>query len=259
MTDICYLSCHLPAPRPFAAAVGEVCFKLEVAYCVGGVISPLLANIYLHYALDEWFAKVVTRHCVGEAYLVRYADDYAAGFEYESEARRFRTALDGRLGKFQLELEPTKTRVLRFGRFAKRDALRRGERPAVFDFLGFTHYCGTSRSGRFKLKWRTSKQRLRAKLHAMREWIGTHLIVPVAYVWRTVNRKLTGHYAYYNVSDNWRQVQEFRRRTLQALWWGLNRRSQRRSVSWREFLAYIDRYPLARPRRVVSLNPVATS
>lgn len=225
----------------------------------GGVISPLLANIYLHYALDEWFAKVVTRHCVGEAYLVRYADDYAACFEYESEARRFRTALDGRLGKFQLELEPTKTRVLRFGRFAKRDALRRGERPAVFDFLGFTHYCGTSRSGRFKLKWRTSKKRLRAKLHAMREWIRTHLIVPVAYVWRTVNRKLTGHYAYYNVSDNWRLVQEFRRRTLQALWWGLNRRSQRRSLSWREFLAYIDRYPLARPRRVVTLNPVATS
>ena len=225
----------------------------------GGVISPLLANIYLHYALDEWFAKVVMRRCEGEAYLVRYADDYTACFQHESEARRFRTALEGRLGKFHLELEPTKTQVLKFGRFAKRDAVRRGERPAVFDFLGFTHYCGTSRSGRFKLKWRTSKKRFRAKLHAMREWIRSHLTVPVAELWRTVNRKLTGHYAYYYVSDNWGLVREFRQRTLKALWWGLNRRSQRRSFTWQKFLAYVDRYPLAPPRRVVNLNPVTTA
>ncbi len=223
----------------------------------GGVISPLLANIYLHYALDEWFAKVVRRCCAGEAYLVRYADDYAACFQDESEARRFRTALEGRLREFHLELEPTKTRVLRFGRFSKRDAVWRGERPAVFDFLGFTHYCGTSRSGRFKLKWRTSKKRFRAKLHAMREWIRSHLTVPVAELWKTVNRKLAGHYAYYYVSDNWRLVREYRQRTLKALWWGLNRRSQRRSFKWQKFLAYVDRYPLASPRRVVNLNPVA--
>ena len=225
----------------------------------GGVISPLLANIYLHYALDVWFAKVVTRDCGGEAYLVRYADDYAACFEHESEARRFRTALDKRLGKFHLELEPTKTRVLRFGRFAKRDALRRGEQLAVFDFLGLTHYCGISRSGRFKLKWRTSKKRFRAKLQAIREWIRSHLTVPVAKLWKTVNRKLSGHYAYYYVSDNWRMVAEFRRQTLKALWWGLNRRSQRRSFTWRNFLAYVDRYPLATPRQVANLNPVPTA
>lgn len=225
----------------------------------GGVISPLLANIYLHYALDGWFARQVPRCCVGEAFLVRYADDFVAGFEEESEARRFRTALEEQLGAFHLELEPTKTRVLRFGRFAKRDARRRGQRPEVFDFLGFTHHCGTSRSGRFKLKWRTSKKRLRAKLHAMREWMRTHLIVPVKRLWETVNRKLLGHYAYFNVSDNWKMVCEFRRRTLLTLWWGLNRRSQRRSFTWRKFLAYIDTYPVARPRRVVNLNPVPTS
>jgi RNA-directed DNA polymerase len=224
----------------------------------GGVISPLLANVYLHYALDEWFAKVVARRCAGEAYLTRYADDYAACFRYESEARWFRTALEERLGKFQLELEPTKTRVLRFGRFAKRDAERRGERPAVFDFLGFTHYCGTSRSGRFKLKWRTSKKRFRAKLHALREWIASHRTVPVAELWKTVNRKLTGHFAYYYVSDNWAMVREFRQRVLKALWWGLNRRSQRRSFGWQKFLAYVDRYPLTSPRQVVNLNPIPT-
>jgi hypothetical protein len=224
----------------------------------GGVISPLLANIYLHYALDEWFAKVVKRGCQGEAYLVRYADDFVACFQYEADARRFRTALDGRLGKFQLEVEPSKTRMLRFGRFAKRDAERRGERVAVFDFLGLTHYCGTSRAGRFKLKWRTSTKRLRAKLHAMREWIRSHLTLPVAELWTTVNRKLAGHYAYYHVSDNWTGVQQFRWRTLKALYWGLNRRSQRHSFTWREFVAYVGRYPLATPRRVVNLNPAPT-
>jgi len=222
------------------------------------VASPLLANIYLHYALDEWFAKVVKRDCQGEAYLVRYADDFVACFQYEADARWFRTALEGRLGKFQLEVEPTKTRMLRFGRFAKRDLERRGERVAVFDFLGLTHYCGTSRAGRFKLKWRTSKKRLRVKLHAMREWIRSHLTVPVAELWTTVNRKLAGHYAYYYVSGNWAMVQEFRRRTLKTLWWGLNRRSQRRSFTWRKFLDYVNRYPLATPRRVVNLNPALT-
>src|SRR6266540_961866 len=224
----------------------------------GGVISPLLANIYLHYALDEWFAKVVKKGCQGEAYLVRYADDFVACFEYETDACRFRTALAVRLGRFKLEVEPTKTQMLRFGRFAKRDAQMRGERVAVFDFLGLTHYCGTSRTGRFKLKWRTSKRRFRVKLRAMRKWICSHPSLPLAELWRTVNRKLQGHYAYYHVSDNWTGVQQFRWRTLKALYWGLNRRSQRHSFTWREFVAYVGRYPLATPRRVVNLNPAPT-
>jgi RNA-directed DNA polymerase len=221
----------------------------------GGVISALLANIYLHYALDEWFAKVVKRCCQGEAYLVRYADDFVACFQDETDARRFRTALAERLERFKLELEPSKTQMLRFGRRAKRDAQLRGERVAVFDFLGLTHYCGTSRAGRFKLKWRTSKKRFRSKLRAMRKWIRSHPGLPLADLWRTVNRKLQGHYAYYNVSDNWAAVTEFRARTAKALWRGLNRRSQRRSFSWEKFWRYVDRYPLARPRRVVNLNP----
>src|SRR6266511_679348 len=140
--------------------------KLKVTFCVRGVISPLLANIYLHYALDEWFAKVVKKGCQGEAYLVRYADDFVACFEYETDACRFRTALAVRLGRFKLELEPRKTQLLRFGRFARWDAQTPGARVAVFDFLGLTQYCGTSRTGRFKLKWRTSKRRFRVKLRS---------------------------------------------------------------------------------------------
>lgn len=225
----------------------------------GGVISPLLANVYLHYVLDDWFAKVVRRDSVGQAYLVRFADDFVACFQGESDAVKFRRSLERRLAKFGLELEPTKTRTLRFGRFAARDAERRGERAAVFDFLGFTHYCGKSRAGWFKLKRRTSKKRLRAKLHALREWIRSHLTLPVGELWETVNRKLSGHYAYYHVSDNWTGVQQFRWRTLKALYWGLNRRSQRHSFTWREFLVYVNRHPLAVPRRVVNLNPAPVS
>ena len=221
----------------------------------GGVISPLLANVYLHYALDEWFAKVVRRNCHGEAYLVRYADDYVACFEYETDARRFRTALAERLGRFHLELEPTKTQTLRFGRFAKRDVQRRGKRAEVFDFLGFTHYCGTSRSGRFKLKWRTSKKRFREKLRVMRGWILSHLHLPLAQLWAAVNRRLEGHFAYYNVSDNWSNVVAWRHGTAKALFRALNRRSQCKSFSWEKFWHYVDRYPLAKPGRVVNLNP----
>jgi RNA-directed DNA polymerase len=148
---------------------------------------------------------------------------------------------------------------LRFGRFAVRDAERRGERVAVFDFLGFTHYCGKSRAGLFKLKRRTSKKRLRAKLKAVREWIRSHLTLPVGTLWETVKRKLAGHYGYYHVSDNWTGVQQFRWGTLKALYWGLNRRSQRHSFTWRKFLDYVDRHPLAVPRRVVNLNPAPVS
>jgi len=144
----------------------------------GGVVSPVLANVYLHYALDDWFAKRVKRHCRGEAYLVRYADDFVACFQYQEDAEWFHAALAERLGKFRLQLEPTKTKILEFGRFARRQALRRGQmKTAVFDFLGFTHYCGTSRAGRFKLKWRTSKKRFRAKLRAMKDWIHANLTI----------------------------------------------------------------------------------
>jgi RNA-directed DNA polymerase len=221
----------------------------------GGVISPLLANICLHYALDLWFARVVKRQCQGEAYLVRYADDFVACFQYAADARRFRKELDGRLGKFHLEVEPTKTRVLRFGRFAKRDAQAHGERLAVFDFLGFTHYCGTSRSGRFKLKRRTSKKRFRAKMRALRDWLRSNLCMPLAELWRSVNRRLRGHYAYYNVSDNWMGVVEFRKRTEAVLFWALNRRGQQRSFSWTRFHEYVARHGLLQPGRVVNLNP----
>lgn len=221
----------------------------------GGVISPLLANVYLHYVLDEWFAKAVQPQCRGEAYLVRYADDFVACFQHEDDARRFHDDLPRRLGKFGLEVEPSKTRMLMFGRFARRDADRRGERVGTFDFLGLTHHAGLSRKGRFKLKWRTAKSRFRAKLRSMTAWIRANRSLPIRELWSTVNRKLEGHYAYYAVSDNWPMLLAFRTSTMWILYKWLNRRSNRRSFSPATYIAYVDRMQLAAPRRlVVNLN-----
>lgn len=221
----------------------------------GGVISPLLANVYLHYVLDEWFAKAVQPQCRGEAYLVRYADDFVACFQHEADARRFHDDLPRRLGRFGLEVEPSKTRLLMFGRFARRDAARRGERVGTFDFLGLTHHVGLSRKGRFKLKWRTAKSRFRAKLRSMTAWIRENRTLPIRELWSTVNRKLEGHYAYYAVSDNWPMLLAFRTSTMWILYKWLNRRSNRNGFSPETYLAYVDRMQLAAPRRlVVNLN-----
>ena len=223
----------------------------------GGVISPLLANIYLHYVLDEWFAKSVKPQCRGTAHLVRYADDFVATFEQESDARRFFAALPGRLGKFGLEVAPEKTRVLRFGRFSQRDASRLDEKAAVFDFLGFQHRCGTSRKGRFKVKWSTAPEKFRAKVSAMKDWIQHNRTLPLADIWKTVNAKLAGHYAYYSVSDNWPKLLAFRTATMWILYKWLNRRGQRKSFDPSTWIAYVDLMGLASPVRVVAnLNAV---
>lgn len=159
----------------------------------GGSFSPLLANIYLHYVLDDWFERVLKRQCLGEAYLVRYADDFVGCFEHKRDALLFLRELHKRLGKFGLEVEPKKTRLLPFGRFAVRDARRFGQKTVeVFDFLGTTHYCGRSRKGRFKLKWRTASSRFRTKLRAMNEWIRDNRTTPVKEIWQMVNKKLMG-------------------------------------------------------------------
>jgi hypothetical protein len=148
-----------------------------------------------------------------------------------------------------------KTKIIKFGRFAKRDALRRREtKTPVFDFLGFTHYCGTSRKGRFKLKWRTSKKRFRSKLRAIKDWLRASRTLPLDELWATLNRKLIGHYQYYGVSDNWSWLTRFRRAVIWLAYHWLNRRSQRSSFIWPEFHTYIDRFGLANPKRLVNLN-----
>jgi group II intron reverse transcriptase/maturase len=221
----------------------------------GGVASPVLANVYLHYVLDAWFARRFASQCLGEAHLVRYCDDFVACFQHEEDARRFVEELAVRLGSFALEVEPSKTRILRFGRFARQDAERAGERLGTFEFLGLEHYCGRSRAGRFKLKWRTSGKRFRAKLRAIGDWLRRNLTLPLPALWQTVNAKLRGHFAYYGVSDNWPQLHQFRRCVYWRLSWAMNRRSQRRSFTHESWQRYVNFHGLVNPGKLVNLNP----
>ncbi len=226
----------------------------------GSCLSPLLANVYLHYVLDKWFERDVKGAIQGEAYLVRYADDFICCFQYESDARAFQTVLPKRLVRFSLEVAEEKTKLLRFGRFAERDSIRYGEgRPGNFEFLGFTHYCGISRAGKFKLKRRTSRKKLRQKLQDMKEWLHSVLIERQREVWKKLNAKLRGHYQYYSINDNWPELMVFLERVKWLVRRWLNRRSQNPYVSWDEFRTYSKRHPLETPGKITDLIAMSRS
>jgi group II intron reverse transcriptase/maturase len=224
----------------------------------GSVLSPLLANVYLHYVLDQWFTREVRPRLQGEAYLIRYADDFICAFESEADARRFLEVLPKRMARFSLELAEEKTKLIRFGRFAERDSARSGGgAPSTFDFLGFTHYCGHSRAGKFKLKRRTAKKKFRAKVRELKTWFREHLTTPVGEVWAKLNSKLSGHYQYYGVNDNWPWLMKYRRMAVQfGLRW-LRRRSQASSMSREAYRTYLNFHPLANPSKIVDLIAMA--
>ncbi len=214
----------------------------------------VLANVYLHYAVDLWFEKVYRKSCKGKAKLIRYADDLVVCFQNREDAMRFQAALVERLGKFGLEVEPTKTKVLEFGRDAERNARARGERPGTIEFLGFTHYCSRGKDGRrFRMKRVTSRKKFRAKLAVLKEWLKQMRVMPTMWILEKVGLKLRGHYAYYGVTDNYRGVARFYREVTKLVYKWLNRRSQRRSYKWAEFEEMLKRFPLPKPRVRVHL------
>ena len=221
----------------------------------GSVLSPLLANVYLHYVLDQWFERDVKPRLKGEAYLIRYADDFICTFEFEDDAKRFQEVLVKRLGRYSLELAPDKTKLLRFGRFADRDAKRLGEgSPGTFDFLGFTHYCGHSRANRFKLKRKTSKKKYRAKIADMKNWFRSNLTTPIIEVWVTLRAKLQGHYQYYGINDNWPYLMKYLGTVRRLTYRWMRRRSQTgANLSWTDFNAYLTRHSLPLPRQITDL------
>ena len=220
----------------------------------GGVISPLLANIYLHYALDLWFEKAYRKSCTGVARLIRYADDFVACFQYKQEAERFREELGKRLGKFGLEMEPTKTKVMEFGRFAVQNAKQRGERPQTFDFLGFTHYCGTKRDGKgFRMKRATARKKFTAKLKIFKEWLKKARTLKTKELWEATQVKLRGHYNYYGVTDNLPGIKRFGVEVEKLLFKWLNRRGKRGCLNWQKFCEMLKRFPLPEPRIRVSM------
>jgi len=215
----------------------------------GGIISPLLANVYLHYVVDLWAKDWKGKHAHGETYTVRYADDLVLAFQYETDARAMTKALAERLAKFELQLHPDKTRVLRFGRFARRDCAHDGrQRPETFDFLGFTHISGQQSDGRFRLIRRTSRKKRRAKLAALRAEMRSRMHDPPAEQQRWLTSVLRGHYNYYGVPGNIRALQSFRRQVRSAWHKRLQRRSQRAQWTAKKRDKFEAKYPLLSPR-----------
>lgn len=211
----------------------------------GGVVSPILANVYLHYALDLWMEKVVKPECRGVVEIIRYADDFVICVQYKDEAIKILAALKERLAKFKLELAEDKTRLVEFGRYAKQNAEFKDQRAATFNFLGFTHFIDKTRKGGFKLGRTTDRKKLRAKLKEMNDWLrASRNMSAIADLWKTLRAKLRGHFQYYGVSGNFRAVQKFEKRTKHMILKWLNRRSQKKSFSWESFNAYLQRHPL---------------
>ena len=209
----------------------------------GATISPLLANVYLHYVFDLWTEQWRRRNARGDVIVCRYADDLVLGFEHESDARLFWADLRQRLAKFALELHPEKTRLLRFGRSASAEAQAAGEgKPGTFDFLGLTHLCGKSRRGRFLLTRVTSKSRMRGTLRALREQLRVHRDRPIPEQGAWLQRVLRGYFNYYAVPTNSRRIRAFRKEVARAWLRALRRRSQRHRMPWRRMRALENRW-----------------
>lgn len=200
----------------------------------GATVSPLLANVYLHYVLDLWVQRWRKRSARGEVVIVRYADDLVVGFQHLTDATKFRAELQQRLERFGLEMHPEKTRVLRFGSFAAQDRKAIGQgKPETFDFLGFTHICGKTRAGRFLLIRRTSKKRMRAKLKQIRENLLRNRHLPLDTQGQRLEAVVRGYYAYHAVPTNMRRLSSFRSEVLRAWRHALRRRGQRSYVPWK--------------------------
>ena len=222
----------------------------------GGIISPVLANIYLHYILDLWLVKAVQPWCRGEVMMVRYADDFVICVQYNDEAEKILVALKKRLHKFGLELAMDKTKIIEFGRYAIERAQKRGQKAETFTFLGFTHYCGKTRKGKFKVGRITDRKRFRAKIKAMNNWLKeVRNIAHIKEWWPILKAKLSGHFQYYGVSENYRGIRRFYFLTIRLVMKWLNRRSQKMSMNWEQFLKYLKRYQLPRPKISFSLYP----
>jgi RNA-directed DNA polymerase len=214
----------------------------------GAVISPLLANIYLHYALDLWASDWRQKQATGDMIIVRYADDFIVGFQHESDARRFLDALRERLKKFALSLQPEKTRLVEFGRHAVENRRRRGlGKPETFNFLGFTFICGKSRQGKFLIKRKSRGDRMRAKLKAIKQELRRRMHQPTSAQGKWLRQVVTGYFNYHAVPTNRRALAAFRDEVITGWRRTLRRRSQRAAIPWSTMRSLADTWlPKAR-------------
>jgi len=207
----------------------------------GGILSPMLANIYLHHALDVWFEETVKAHCRGAAYLCRYADDFVCAFQYESDAERFYRELGGRMESFGLEVAAEKTSLLRFSPI-------NWKKSGTFEFLGFEFRWGRGRWGKPVIKRRTSRKKYRASLASFQQWCREHCRMRKEKFFAALNVKLRGYYNYYGIRGNYESISDFFYQIRRILYRQLNRRSQRRSYNWKGFAELIKVFKLQRPR-----------
>lgn len=214
----------------------------------GQVISPLLANIYLHYVLDTWFEEEVKPRLKGKAFIVRYVDDAVICFQNEQDAQKVKEVLGKRFAKYGLALHPDKTRLVEFGRAALEKAEKEGRQPGTFDFLGFTHVCARSQRGKFTVTVRTMKKRLRRSIKAIAQWCKKNRHELVAEQCTALNAKLRGHYQYYGRASNYHNLMRFYR-MVSRLWmkW-LNRRTRGTTLFWDKYNHLLQCYPLVLPR-----------
>lgn len=220
----------------------------------GNIISPVLANIYMHFVLVLWYKEVIEKRAEGNTFLVVYADDFIAGFQYQREAEAYYEALKERMSKFGLELESSKSKIIKFGKYAEQSRKHLGEgKPETFDFLGFTFYCSRTRQGKPCIKVKTSKKKFKQKVKAMKVWLYENRDIRVKELMEKLRIKLLGHYPYYGVSHNSTMISTFIHRTLEYLFKILNRRSNRKSYSWESFNEMLKYYKLPYPKIYFSL------
>ena len=223
------------------------------AFCkiVGGVISPVLSNLFLHYVLDDWFEREVKPRLRGRAYLIRYADDFVIGFTQEEDARRVLEVLPKRFGKYGLTIHPDKTRLVPFQEPPPAASGQgTGPPPGTFTLLGFTHYWGRSLRGNWVVKRKTASSRLSRALRSIAHWCRFNRHRPVGEQHHTLSQKLRGHFAYYGITGNGPSLSWFRYEVGRCWRKWLNRRNRERSLDWNLFNRLLERYPLP-PARVV--------
>lgn len=229
-------------------------FRTDTGTPQGGTISPILANVYLHYVLDLWFEKKVKKQNKGESHIVRYADDFVCCFQYKREAELFYLELTERLRKFGLEIAENKSKIIEFGRFSDENRKLRGEsKTETFDFLGFTHYCGKSKQGWFRVKRRTSGKKQRVKIAKMKIWLKERMHKPLKETITSLNRKLVGHYNYYGITDNIKSIQKFYYAAVVELFKVLKRRTQKHNMNWDRYMKILKYMPIKVPRICVNV------
>ena len=218
-------------------------YKTKEGTPQGGILSPTLSNIYLHYILDLWMEKIVKRDTSGFIELLRYCDDFVILVQYKNEAEKILKELEERLNKFGLDLSKEKTRLIEFGRYAK------DKKPDTFDFLGFTHFCDKTRNGSFKVGRKTRRKKFNLSLKKMNSWLkAIRNRVKTRVWWKIVSAKLRGHFEYYGISGNYTAIKDFYQLTLRLIFKWINRRSQKKSMNWKQFINYLKYYPLPLPK-----------